>query len=147
MLNLSLPVAVMLALIHLYIGRIPLPSALPERRWLSLAGGVSVTYIFLDIFPLLGRAQGLASILFVLLVLDHANLIQESLVFNTVIVTVALSVLLHGIIAMPGVNAYVAALKACKRRGDDLSSEQKTVAGMPLRYSPNFERKNGTDID
>ena len=60
MLNLSLPVAVMLALIHLYIGRIPLPSALPERRWLSLAGGVSVTYIFLDIFPLLGRAQELA---------------------------------------------------------------------------------------
>jgi NhaP-type Na+/H+ or K+/H+ antiporter len=101
------------------------------------------TTIFLGWFG----PRGLASILFVLLVLDHANLVHESLVFNIVIVTVALSVLLHGITAIPGVNAYVAALKACKRLGDDLSSEQKTVAGMPLRYSPNIEQKNGTDLD
>lgn len=79
--------------------------------------------------------RGLASILFVLLVLDHANLTHASLVFDTVIVTVALSVLLHGLTALPGVSAYAAALKICQRRGDDLSSEQQTVTLMPLRLS------------
>jgi hypothetical protein len=81
------------------------------------------------------------------LVLDHAHIAQESLVFNTVIVTVALSVILHGLTALPGVNAYAAALKVCKRRGDDLSSEQQAVAAMPLRLSPRLEQRNGTDDD
>ena len=90
------------------------------------------TTIFLGWFG----PRGLASILFVLLVLDHAHLAQESLVFNTVIVTVALSVLLHGLTALPGVNAYAAALNICKRRGDDLTSELTDVTAMPLRHSP-----------
>ena len=79
--------------------------------------------------------RGLASILFVLLVLDEAKLVNESIVFNTVIVTVALSILLHGISALPSVNGYAAALKTCHNRGDDLSSEHKTVSKMPLRLS------------
>ncbi len=79
--------------------------------------------------------RGLASILFVLLVLEHANLVHESLVFNTVIVTVAFSILLHGISALPGVNVYAKILEMCKLRGDDLTSEQQTVSEMPLRLS------------
>lgn len=77
--------------------------------------------------------RGLASILFVLLVLEHANLAHESLVFDTVIVTVALSILLHGISALPGVNAYAMVLRICEARGDALTSEQKLVSHMPLR--------------
>jgi hypothetical protein len=42
---------------------------------------------------------------------------------------------------------FAIALKACERRGDDLSSGQKTVAAIPLRYSPLAEQKNSTDID
>jgi len=91
--------------------------------------------------------RGLASILFVLLVLDHADIAQESLVFNTVVATVALSVLLHGLTALPGVNVYAAALKVCKLRGDDLSSEQKTVAAMPLRHTPKCEQDKGNHDD
>lgn len=79
--------------------------------------------------------RGLASILFVLLVLDHANLGHASLIFDTVVVTVALSVLLHGLTALPGVNVYAAALRICAGRGDDLASEQRAVAAMPLRLS------------
>ena len=79
--------------------------------------------------------RGLASILFVLLVLEHANLVNESLVFDTVIVTVAFSILLHGISALPGVSAYAMALRICEARGDDLTSEQKPVSEMPLRLS------------
>ena len=89
--------------------------------------------------------RGLASILFVLLVLEHAQIAQESLVFNTVIVTVAMSVVLHGLTALPGVSAYAAALQLCERRGDDLSAEQQAVAAMPLRLSPNLKQGNPTD--
>ncbi|MCU7930239.1 MAG: sodium:proton antiporter [Candidatus Thiodiazotropha sp. (ex Codakia rugifera)] len=84
--------------------------------------------------------RGLASILFLLLVLDHAHLTQASLVFDTVILTVAMSVGLHGLSALPGVNAYATALKICTRRGDDLSSEQQPVTAMPLRLSASLEQ-------
>jgi sodium/hydrogen antiporter len=89
--------------------------------------------------------RGLASILFVLLVLDRANLVGESLVLDAVIVTVALSILLHGLTASPGVKLYAAALKICERRGDDLSSEQQPVAAMPLRLSSSPEQGSKTD--
>jgi len=80
--------------------------------------------------------RGLASILFILLVLDQTQLAHESLIFNTVIVTVTFSILLHGLTASPSVNAYVAALNICKRRGKDLSPEHRSVAAMPLRHTP-----------
>ena len=79
--------------------------------------------------------RGLASILFVLLVLEHANLANQSLIFDTVIVTVLFSIFLHGLSALPGVNLYTKALKLCQRRGDDISSEQIHVEAMPLRLS------------
>jgi len=111
--------------------------------FLSLAGKHMrwETSLFLGWFG----PRGLASILFVLLVLEHAQIVQETLVFNTVIVTVAMSVVLHGLTALPGVSAYAAALQLCERRGDDLSSEQQAVAAMPLRLSPNLKQGNTTD--
>ncbi|MFC1748008.1 cation:proton antiporter [Pseudomonadota bacterium] len=91
--------------------------------------------------------RGLASILFVLLVLDHAQLAQGSLIFNTVIVTVALSVLLHGLTALPGVSAYGAVLRICQKRGDDLSSEQQAVEGLPLRLGATRGQKSKKGSD
>ncbi len=79
--------------------------------------------------------RGLASILFVLLVLEQAELPHQPLIFDTVMLTVALSVFLHGLSALPGVRLYKAALRTCERRGDDLSSEMKPVVAMPLRLS------------
>ncbi len=76
-----------------------------------------------------------AMILFVLLVLDHAQLAHASLVFNTVLVTVGLSVLLHGLSALPGVKAYDMVLKMCDKRGDDVSAEKQLVSEMPLRLA------------
>jgi NhaP-type Na+/H+ or K+/H+ antiporter len=90
--------------------------------------------------------RGLASILFILLVLEHANLAHEAVLLNTVVLTVALSILLHGISAMPGVKAYAAILKMCLLRGDDLSSEHQSVIAMPLRLSePNVKEKRVAD--
>jgi len=101
------------------------------------------TTIFLGWFG----PRGLASILFVLLVLEHADIAQELLVFNIVIVTVAFSVVLHGFTALPGVNLYAYALKMCKRRGDDLSAEHHEVTAMPLRLSTSHRRTDSAKDD
>ena len=50
--------------------------------------------------------RGLASIVFVLLVLEETDLPQRSLLLTAVTVTVALSVYAHGLTAWPGANRY-----------------------------------------
>ena len=50
--------------------------------------------------------RGLASILFVLLILEEAELKHETLLFTVVIITVTLSVVLHGITAGPTARWY-----------------------------------------
>ena len=46
-----------LAAVHLFGGKLHAPGDLPRRWWLSLAGGVSVAYVFLHILPELSAAQ------------------------------------------------------------------------------------------
>ncbi len=71
---------------------------------LSLLGtGIKpVTSAFLGWFG----PRGLASILFVLLILDEADLANESSLVATVMVTVVLSVVLHGMTAGPAARWY-----------------------------------------
>jgi hypothetical protein len=57
MLSLGLLLAVCLALLHLFASTLKGPSWLPQRHWISLAGGISIAYIFLDVFPELAHAQ------------------------------------------------------------------------------------------
>jgi hypothetical protein len=45
------------ALIHLLIGRLRFLHAVPRSRWLSMAGGVAVAYIFLHVLPELAAHQ------------------------------------------------------------------------------------------
>jgi quinol-cytochrome oxidoreductase complex cytochrome b subunit len=49
--------AVGLALVHIFAGRIKWPSRLLHDQWRSFAGGVSIAYIFLEVFPELAHAQ------------------------------------------------------------------------------------------
>ena len=49
--------AVGLAITHSLSSYIPIFSWLPKHRWTSFAGGVSLTFIFLEVFPELGHAQ------------------------------------------------------------------------------------------
>jgi hypothetical protein len=44
-------------LIHLFAGGLAFLNARPRSRWLSVAGGMSVAYVFLGIFPELADAQ------------------------------------------------------------------------------------------
>ena len=55
--DLALIFALCLALIHLGASRFPLATAEPRSRWLSLAGGASVAYVFVHILPELEKGR------------------------------------------------------------------------------------------
>ena len=50
-------IALIFAIIHLLSGGLKFLDSLPRSRWLSMAGGVSVTYIFLHVLPELTERQ------------------------------------------------------------------------------------------
>lgn len=54
---LSLIFAVGLAVIHLYSGKLQFLDQIPRSRWLSMAGGVSVAYVFIHLLPDLNEQQ------------------------------------------------------------------------------------------
>lgn len=49
--------AIALALVHAVLSQVDIGAVMPERRCFSFAGGVSIGFIFLSVFPALGRAQ------------------------------------------------------------------------------------------
>ncbi|WP_019504432.1 hypothetical protein [Pleurocapsa sp. PCC 7319] len=57
MVNPGLILAIALALVHGFATRLPIFSIIPRFRWISFAGGVSLSYVFLEVFPELSHAQ------------------------------------------------------------------------------------------
>jgi hypothetical protein len=55
--SLTALLAVSLAAIHLYSGRMRLLDVLPRSRWLSAASGISVAYVFVHLLPDLAEEQ------------------------------------------------------------------------------------------
>ncbi|VEP16160.1 conserved membrane hypothetical protein [Hyella patelloides LEGE 07179] len=53
----GLILAVALGLVHGFANKLPIFSIIPRFRWTSFAGGVSLSYVFLEIFPELSHAQ------------------------------------------------------------------------------------------
>ncbi len=49
--------AIALALVHAVLSQVNIGAVLPERRCFSFAGGVSIGFVFLSVFPALSRAQ------------------------------------------------------------------------------------------
>ncbi len=49
--------ALLLALVHLFAGKLRFLEGIPRSRWLSLAGGISVAYVFARLLPELADAQ------------------------------------------------------------------------------------------
>lgn len=47
----ALIAAAILALIHLFAGKLRFLEGIPRSRWLSLAGGASIAYVFLHLLP------------------------------------------------------------------------------------------------
>lgn len=54
---LGLLLAIALALVHVSASTWRFLEIIPRRRWKSLAGGVSIAYLFLEIFPELSQSQ------------------------------------------------------------------------------------------
>lgn len=50
-------VVAVFVMVHLFAGRLRFLNEIPRSRWLSMAGGISVAYVFLHIFPELAAAQ------------------------------------------------------------------------------------------
>ena len=93
---------------------------------LSLLGtGVSATTtLFLGWFG----PRGLASILFVLLILDMGEVANSERILHVVVLTVALSILLHGVTAAPFANRYAV---FAERMPD--CAEKKPVPDQPFQ--------------
>jgi NhaP-type Na+/H+ or K+/H+ antiporter len=72
--------------------------------------------------------RGLASILFVLLILEKSEVPHRDEIFSITIITVALSVLLHGVSAAPFAKLYG---RLAARMGE--CEESQIVAELPLR--------------
>lgn len=53
----TLLAALLLAAAHVVAGRLRFLRAVPRSRWLSFAGGIAVSYVFVRILPELARAQ------------------------------------------------------------------------------------------
>ncbi|MGI9341719.1 MAG: cation:proton antiporter [Gammaproteobacteria bacterium] len=93
---------------------------------ISLIGsGLSLpTTLFLGWFG----PRGLASVLFVLLILENAGIEHRDEVLAITVLTVGLSVLLHGVTAAPLANRYG---KRAERMGE--CEENQAVMDLPLR--------------
>lgn len=57
MILLTALLAVALALVHIFVGKLTVLDAVPRSGWLSFAGGIAVAYVFLHILPELSANQ------------------------------------------------------------------------------------------
>lgn len=53
----TLLIALCLAAVHLFAGKLRFLDVIPRSRWLSMAGGVSVAYVFVHVLPDLSHAR------------------------------------------------------------------------------------------
>lgn len=68
---LTLPFVIGLVLIHLYAGKLQLLKHIPRGRWLSMASGVSVAYVFVHLLPDLSERQAVIAETNMLTFLEH----------------------------------------------------------------------------
>ncbi len=100
---------------------------LPIQLSLIGTGIKPVTSTFLGWFG----PRGLASILFVLLILEEAELANESTLFAAVIITVTLSVVLHGITAGPAARWYGSMSQQMGECEENRPVSDEPFAGQP----------------
>lgn len=100
---------------------------IPVAISLAGAGLRAPTYLFLGWFG----PRGLASILFVLLILEESELVHREELLAVTVVTVALSALLHGLSAAPLARRYA---QSVARTGE--CEEIQPIAEIALREGP-----------
>ncbi len=138
-------------LTFLVFGAAMLPEALPHLSWTILAYAV-LSLTVLRMVPvalsLLGSGvalgttgflgwfgpRGLASILFALLIVERYDLARAQELLAITVVTVALSVLLHGISAAPLARAYGRQMQGRLDRDRPPGPEHRPVSEMRVRH-------------
>jgi sodium/hydrogen antiporter len=95
------------------------------------SGARSPTVAFLGWFG----PRGLASIVFAVILVEDANLAHEPVLLNTIFLTVALSVLLHGVTATPLARRYAAWFAAHPRDAAPAFEAVPTPHQRPHRWS------------
>jgi NhaP-type Na+/H+ or K+/H+ antiporter len=80
--------------------------------------------------------RGLASIVFAVILVEDAHLAHESVVLNSIFLTVALSVLLHGLTATPLAARYAAWFAAHPRHAVPAFEAVPAPHQRPHRWAP-----------
>ncbi|ADB60472.1 conserved hypothetical protein [Haloterrigena turkmenica DSM 5511] len=80
--------AIGLALVHVFAGRLRFLEAIPRSRWLSVAGGVSVAYIFVHLLPEVGAAAA---------AIDESGTVLATVDRHVYLVTLAGFVVFYGL--------------------------------------------------
>ncbi len=80
--------------------------------------------------------RGLASIVFAVILVEDAHLAHESVLLNTIFLTVALSVLLHGLTATPLAARYAAWFAAHPRHAVPAFEAVPAPHQRPHRWAP-----------
>jgi NhaP-type Na+/H+ or K+/H+ antiporter len=141
-------------LIFMVFGALMLPMTLDHFSWAILAYGVlSLTLIRIVpvVISLVGAGlrwqtvsflgwfgpRGIASILFVLLVVEESQLPGREQILIVVMATVVLSVFAHGVTAYPGAKWYERQVEKIKHEKD--VAEHRDVTEMPVRL-PHAEK-------
>jgi sodium/hydrogen antiporter len=88
---------------------------IPVALALAGAGFTAATSLYLGWFG----PRGIASLIFALLVVEEADLPATPLIVQTVVVTVAISIVAHGLTAPRGAARYANAIEALRRRRPD----------------------------
>ncbi len=133
-------------LVFMAFGAVMMPEALEHFSWIHVAyAALSLTAIrMLPVaMSLLGKRltwpttfflgwfgpRGIASILYMMLLLEGTSLAGKDVILSVVVTTVALSILAHGLTAIPGTKWYAAHTKETGPQ----AVENKPVDEMPVR--------------
>ncbi len=86
--------------------------------------------------------RGLASIVFAVILVEDANLVNESVLVNTIFFTVGLSVLLHGLTATPLAGRYAAWFAAHPRDAAPSFESAPATEHRPHRWTAGLRQEH-----
>jgi NhaP-type Na+/H+ or K+/H+ antiporter len=86
--------------------------------------------------------RGLASIVFAVILVEDANLANESVLLNTIFLTIGLSVLLHGLTATPLTARYAAWFAAHPRDAVPPFESAPAPEQRPHRWAAGLRQKD-----
>ena len=109
-----------LALVHVFADRLRFLEAIPRSRWLSMAGGVSVAYVFVHLLPEVGAAAS---------AIDESGTVLATVDRHVYLVTLAGFVAFYGLerFAVIGTDADDATGTGTDAAGDDADREPSGV--------------------